>query len=272
MCIDYLASGKVGEWKGVISDSDENILNVESMQLLVLFAVALPLLLGLLYFFQPMMSPQKLEKLLMKAVYKDNHSIMIFSHGGVSTNDLANYFEEIGMKSRSATWGEIMHSPYPITLSHLKPNKFKAALYIYGRPLVSICSQKRRWIASENLRKITLASWFNYYTDKKMMMGIYQQFKAWTNVSYDNSVGYLIIRVYYEDLIHPLCLKHIFDKLGVSMMTVPRRRPVQRNSNVEACPQTLRLDQMHLELAKEIDAYNGSECEGIIPRDVIQWF
>lgn len=217
----------------------------------------------------------QLEAKLLKTIDKEGLQLLLFSHGGVSTNAFAHFLEGgVGLKVRSETWGQIMHAPLPLHLrSPTNWSHFKGAIYIYGHPILSICSQKRRKIANENVRKLTL-KWFGQYSDGRLMEAIYNQFKAWTNVTED--VGYPILRVFYQDLLHIKCLEHIFEKFDIKLRepineVVRRRKGAVRHSRMDQCVKSLHLLKGHLQMAHEMDEYGG-ECEHVIPRTEIQWW
>ena len=183
---------------------------------------------------------------------------------------------------------------------------YRGAIYLYGHPFLSICSQKRRGIASENLRKLTLDP-LAVYSDGKLMTAMYKQFKAFTaattataqKVDDDNnnnnnnnnssssaaaaaSAPYYhyppLVSVFYEDLLHPLCVQHVLRLLDVPPLDPAtlqhiRRKNFIRNSILPDCLASLSsLGREHFAMAEEMDAYSasGSACRGAFPRDVEQ--
>ena len=196
------------------------------------------------------------ERELEKA-QREGLNVWIVSHGGVGSKNLADYFERAGFTTKTQAWhSNLCHYPYPIEQAPNRLNKVKLALYVYGDPILSICSMKKQQNAELNLLKFN-----NYvpqpYSDKALLRAMYNQFKLWTGKS---SSSYPIVHLHYKDTFNSECMKNIRTLLGTN--NFPPRYFKPRVSQKEKCLQKLELDAESLKLAEEM-IYHRSDCKSI---------
>ena len=185
-------------------------------------------------------------------------SIWIVSHGGVGSNSLAQFVESMGLRVRTQSWHAILcHSSDPIRSSG---RTIQAAVYLYGDPVLSICSMKRQGNAYLNLQKLTNRLNVNvHYTDGLLMEAIYGQFKRWTSPEAERgSFGYKIYHLSHEDIFKTECLG-LFIKRHYAKLFKRSRS----NSNRQKCLSKLDLRPEHIAMADEMTSYKG-DCSGVL--------
>lgn len=103
--------------------------------------------------FPRLMERQYLENQLSASI-DHGMALWLVSHGGVGTKSLAEHFEKQGIKTKTSEWHEVLvHAHRPATSVTRK--SFNGAIYVYGDPILSICSMKRQGNARLNLMKLS---------------------------------------------------------------------------------------------------------------------
>ena len=200
--------------------------------------------------------------------------VWVVSHGGVGSNTLANFIELNGLFVRTQQWHHTLcHAPEPIQ-AHI-PSKLFAAVYLYGDPVLSICSMKRQGNAYLNLQKLTNRLNVNvHYTDGLLMEAIYGQFKRWTSPEAEmGSFGYKIYHLSHEDIFKTECLG-----LFLSNKKLKLYRHSRSNSRREKCLNSLNVTEESLLIAKEMLSYQG-DCQRLLDQvmnqslsvDTLKW-
>ena len=201
-------------------------------------------------------STESRRKNYLEDALDEGLSIWVVSHGGVASNMLATNLENQGIRSRSKTWhSDLCHQEKPIA-----SNRLKGAIYLFGDPILAVCSMKRRNNANLNLQKLT-GNANAVYSDNALIDAMYKQFKAWTSLTTTTTTSYPIVRLRYEDTFNQKCIDRVNAKLRLHYRAFPML--TVRQSSRESCVQYLNLDDQRVKLAKEIAEYNG-DC-GDIP-------
>jgi len=196
------------------------------------------------------------------ASVKQGMVLWVVSHGGVGTKSLAEHLDKEGIKIRTPQWHEtLVHAHRPVTTT---TNKFKGALYVYGDPVLSICSMKRQGNARLNLMKLSDHSEtgneeLKYkYSDGALMQAIYNQFQHWTNSHHQ--YGYPIITLTSYDVFDEKCQAEIGRKLGLQFGSYKADivRLKRREERREECLKTLNLTSAHMSMVTRILSYTSS--------------
>ena len=185
-------------------------------------------------------------------------SIWVVSHGGVGSNSLAQFVENMGYKVRTQAWHAILcHSSEPLRSNG---RSIQAAVYLYGDPILSICSMKRQGNAYLNLQKLTNRLNMQIpYTDGLLLEAIYNQFKRWTSAQAEQgSFGYKIYHLSHEDIFRTECLG-LFIKRHYAKLFKRSRS----NASRQKCLAKLELSQHHIAMADEMVSYKG-DCSGMM--------
>ena len=204
--------------------------------------------------FLPILSMHELDQAILQGM-----RVWVVSHGGVGSNTFASFIELHGLLVRTQQWHtSLCHAPEPLH-THI-PGKLFAAVYLYGDPILAICSMKRQGNAYLNLQKLTNRLNMQIpYMDGLLLEAIYNQFKRWTSAQAEQgSFGYKIYHLSHEDIFRTECL-------GV-FLSDKKHRLYQRSrnsSNREKCLASLNVTTESLKMAEEMLAYRG-DCPRLL--------
>ena len=204
--------------------------------------------------FLPAVATTDLDQAILQGM-----QVWVVSHGGVATNSLTTFIELHGLFVRAQQWQtSLCHAPEP--LHTYIPEKLYAAVYLYGDPILAICSMKRQGVAHLNLQKLTNRLNMQIpYTDGLLLEAIYNQFKKWTSAQAEQgSFGYKIYRLNHIDILQTACLG-LF--LRHRRMRLSQRSRI--NSNREKCLSSLNVTAENLKIAEEMLAYR-SDCPHLL--------
>jgi len=170
-----------------------------------------------------------LHSKLAEAVEDEGLRVLVVSHGGVGTKAFSDYLTTVGLIGAWSTnlrYG-LVHLPSPPTLldSPLR-RQFRAVVYIFGDPLVSVCSVKQQGTSHQLLRKLGRGTglWSWIYSDVRLLEAMYLQFKAWTNSSQNAlTTGYPILSLSSNDAFDPVCQDSICNVLGTCSIQKNKR-------------------------------------------------
>ena len=214
------------------------------------------LLLGYLLIFKLM---PIFAKYFLDHAIQQGMRVWVVSHGGVGSNALASFIELNGLLVRTQQWHtSLCHAPGPLH-THFS-DKLTAAVYLYGDPILAICSMKRQGNAYLNLQKLTnRLNMQVHYTDGLLLEAIYHQFKRWTSPQAEQgSFGYKIYHLSHEDIFRSECL-------GLFLSNKKHRlyKRSRSNSNRERCLSSLNITDESMKMAKEMLTYRG-DCSYLI--------
>ena len=184
----------------------------------------------------------------------ENSSIWVASFGGVGTGHLVHFLELQGLKVNTTAWNKALcHFPHPIFAKVTRPFK---AIYLYGDPLLAICSQKRRGYHIANLRKLRNNDETDY-NDEHMLRAMAFQFEAWTEF-YDHS--FPVYRVSYRQMFDKCCQTKLSKFLNIDVVEYPGFHKRMSNQHCLANLTRSALG-MGLSLRNRISEYRGN-CHG----------
>lgn len=193
----------------------------------------------------------------LKKGVTEGMQVLVVSHGGVGTNSFASYIEKHGLKVMTQSWhGYLCHAHRPTDGTGLK-----LAVYLYGDPLLSICSMKSQGNAKLNLWKLTndgtnAPQNFDNYTDSALLQAIYSQFKSFAT---RRAKGYPTLLLRYEDTFNPFCLNKIKTILGLSGYMNHRTFVRRKTSDRSKCIQSLSISPKLKNLVDQMNNHQ-SDC------------
>ena len=205
-------------------------------------------------FLLPALSVHELDQAILQGM-----RVWVVSHGGVGSNTFASFIELHGLFVRSQQWhASLCHAPEPLQ-THI-PDKLYAAVYLFGDPILAICSMKRQSVAYLNLQKLTNRLNMNItYTDDLLLEAIYHQFRQWTSPQAEQgSFGYKIYRLYHKDVFRAACLGLFLRR---SSIRLKQRSRVYSNRDI--CLSSLNVTAENLKIAEEMLAYRG-DCPRLL--------
>lgn len=177
--------------------------------------------------------------------------VWVVSHGGVGSKSFATFIKMHGFRVMTQAWhGYLCHAPRPVD-----GNGIRLAVYIYGDPILSICSMKQQGNAELNLRKLTDNA-FAKYSDVALLKAIYEQFRAFTT---RRAKGYPTLLFKYEDAFNPVCLEKLRTHLPLKRMMTKRFFRKREVSYRSICLKSLDIPLDLLHLAGEMFNYQ-SDC------------
>lgn len=191
---------------------------------------------------------------------KEGMQILVVSTGGVASNSLVDAIQlnGLGYQTETQAWHTVLchikAPPVMIGRQNRLANALKVAIYIYGDPILSICSMKQRGIALLNFKKMNRLEPDLVYSDKLFLQSMHSQFTSWRN-AYQNpgSIGYPIAMLHHDESFSSDCLQRVFNRLD---MRPPRPRDrKERRSTREACLTELVFDAVDIAMADEINNY-----------------
>ena len=198
----------------------------------------------------------------LKKGVTEGMQVLVVSHGGVGTNSFASYIEKHGLKVMTQSWhGYLCHAHRPTDGTGLK-----LAIYLYGDPLMSICSMKNQGNAELNLWKLTndgtkgpiesTLQLNNDYSDGALLQAIFNQFKSFAT---RRAKGYPTLLFRYEDAFNTVCLLKVKNILGLKGH-MNQRIFVRRKSNDRArCVQSLSIPPHLKNLVDQMNNHQ-SDC------------
>lgn len=191
---------------------------------------------------------------------KAGMNLLLVSHGGVSSNNFADYLERFGLHIKTTYWHtNLCHFPTPPKIKNNREdnngNALKMAIYLHGDPILAICSMIRQGNNQMNLEKLTGKS-FQAYSDKALLRAMYDQFKAWITAD-SSELGYRIGALHFHQALNQTCINNIFTKMQMPVPSVPRTYRARLNSNRQKCLEILKLDSDDLKLADEINEFRS---------------
>ena len=169
----------------------------------------------------------------------DGMRVVVVSHGGVGTTAFVDYLQKTGVNKQvwSRNYFNVVHMPKPVVLEDpYILGKLKSLVYIFGDPLVSLCSVKRRDYGARNLKRLGRGTglWWWLYSDHRLLEAMYLQFKAWTNPATRTRLGYTAIHLSHEDIFDPLCLSTLCSSLGTCKTAYSPLRQQQRETAAQS--------------------------------------
>jgi hypothetical protein len=126
-------------------------------------------------------------------IRREAMQLWLCSFGGCGTNMLADYLTARGLVVKTPLWHSLLcHHAAPVSVhSPLK------AIYVYGDPILSLRSMKRRpGLGEVNLAKLNNRTGMSY-SDASLFRSMLSQFERWTRPNRTN-VDILVVRS--EDL------------------------------------------------------------------------
>jgi hypothetical protein len=176
---------------------------------------------------------------LEDVIEHDGMRVVVVSHGGVGTTAFVDYLQKTGVNRPgwSRNYFNVVHMPKPVTLvDPYITGRLKTIVYIFGDPLVSLCSVKRRNFGARNLKRLGRGTglWWWLHSDHRLLEAMYLQFKAWTNPATRSKLGYSVLSLSHEDVFDPLCLSTLCSTLGTCKTAYDPLRQQQRETAAES--------------------------------------
>jgi len=208
---------------------------------------------------------RSVEDRFSEAILEERQKVLVVSTGGVGTSSMKDYLVALKVSSYSNAWrfGGIKHLSRPIMLEGDLKGKLRSMIYVFGDPIVSICSLKRRGLHAQVFRELAHRThfWRFWYSDLRLLEVIFLQFKAWTRV--DPSLGYPILRLTHNDTFDSDCLRASCGLLGgcqasALRVSTPLKKP-RATSKTSHCVKRLTqsLWFRHRKMVIEMESYNN---------------
>jgi hypothetical protein len=133
-------------------------------------------------------------------------NLLVVSYGGSCSNTLVDALEKNGYKCRTNIWHTILcHCPKYLELDI-------PIIYVYGNPINSFMSMKRRGVGHWDVNQQKLSNDKNIFlSDENLIKCIIAQFNNWTSIKRDNILVLRASELFEENIVNKLeCFLHLF--------------------------------------------------------------